>query len=115
MIYSVVNIYSETRDEIEESKKRAQHVIVKYDEIKCDIGRENSHFSNDLAQIDFPRRPNWEGETDAVKIDIIERKRFSEYIEKVHSDHKGKGNGIMTDIISEILYIWILLSILWIP
>ena len=75
---------------------------MKYDEIKCDIGRENSHFSNDLAQIDFPRRPNWEGETEAVKIDIIERKRFSEYIEKVHSDHKGKGNGIMTGIISEI-------------
>lgn len=73
----------ESREEIQEARSKSQNQVVHFDNSKLDIGRE---FSNHPI-IEFPRRPDWGGETDPEKIDEIENAQFEAYLEKIHAEH----------------------------
>ena len=57
--------------------------MVFFDNSKLDIGRQFS----DQPVIEFPRRPDWNGESDPKRIDEIENREFEAYLEKIHSEH----------------------------
>ena len=66
-----------------EARLHSQNEVVFFDNSKLDIGRQFS----DQPVIEFPRRPDWNGESDPKRIDEIENREFEAYLEKIHSEH----------------------------
>jgi len=73
----------ESREEVQEARLHSQNEVVFFDNSKLDIGRQFS----DQPVIEFPRRPDWNGESDPKRIDEIENREFEAYLEKIHSEH----------------------------
>merc|ERR1712142_858733 len=71
----------ETREMVEEGKRKAQEDIVIPDFRVLSISSEEIY--DDV--IDFPSRPDWRGERSASAIDAIERASFDEYLDRIHS------------------------------
>ena len=71
----------ETREMVEEGKRKAQEDIVIPDSRVLSIS--SGEIYDDV--IDFPTRPDWRGERSASAIDAIERASFDEYLDRIHS------------------------------
>ncbi|CAG5103452.1 Oidioi.mRNA.OKI2018_I69.chr1.g779.t1.cds [Oikopleura dioica] len=77
---------NETREELDLAKRRAQNETIRLGQTARDLSVADIY----SEVINYPKRPDWKGETDAKKIDEIERKEFDDFVEKIHEEYQGR-------------------------
>ena len=63
--------------------------------------------------IEFPRRPDWNGESDPKRIDEIENREFEAYLEKIHSEHDKRQLSFFEHNIETWRQIWSWVAAQW--